>query len=81
MYHKMDEEHLECLFDDRDESPGIKFNDADLIGVPLRLTVSDRSLKNGGIEYKRRDNTEKVIIPLENIIPIMKDEIKMLDPK
>jgi prolyl-tRNA synthetase len=79
LYHRMDEAHLECLFDDREESPGIKFNDADLIGVPLRLTVSDRSLKNGGIEYKRRDKTEKVIIPLENVIPAMTDEIKLLD--
>ena len=35
---------IEVLYDDRDESPGVKFNDADLIGIPLRLTVGDRSL-------------------------------------
>jgi prolyl-tRNA synthetase len=44
------------LYDDRDESAGVKFADADLIGVPIRLTVSPRSMKAGGIEVKRRDS-------------------------
>lgn len=46
---------IETLYDDRDESAGVKFADADLIGIPLRLTVSSRSMKAGGIEVKRRD--------------------------
>ncbi len=79
LYLKLNEAQVECLFDDRDDSPGIKFNDADLIGIPIRLTVSDRSLKNGGIEFKRRDKIEKTIIPYENIIPAMIEEIKQLD--
>lgn len=78
LYRYFQEENIECLFDDRKESPGIKFNDADLIGIPIRLTLSERSLNNGGIEYKRRDKTEKTIIPYENIIPIIKEEIKEL---
>jgi prolyl-tRNA synthetase len=81
LYQKIQEDHLECLYDDREESPGVKFNDADLIGNPIRLTISERSLKNGGVEFKRRDKLEKMIIPYENIIPALKDEIKMLDPK
>jgi len=79
LYHLLNDEHLECLFDDREESPGIKFNDADLIGIPIRLTISERSLKNGGVEYKRRDKPEKIIIPLDNIVPILKNEIAHLD--
>ncbi len=79
VYQLLNEAHLECLYDDRDDSPGIKFNDADLIGIPIRLTVSDRSLKSGGIEYKRRDKTEKTIIPSENIIPALMEEIKQLE--
>ncbi len=79
VYQQLNEAHLECLFDDREESPGIKFNDADLIGIPIRLTMSDRSLKNGGIEYKRRDQAEKTIIPVENILPVLMAEIKKLD--
>jgi prolyl-tRNA synthetase len=59
---------VEVLFDDRDESPGVKFNDADLIGIPLRLTVGSRSLKNGGIEAKLRNQKEKNIIGLENVV-------------
>ncbi len=78
LYQQFGKEQIECLFDDRQESPGIKFNDADLIGNPIRLTVSERSLKNGGVEYKRRDMPDKTIIPLENIIPVIKDEISGL---
>ncbi|MFZ0532980.1 MAG: proline--tRNA ligase [Anaerolineales bacterium] len=81
LYDEFTDEHLDCLYDDREESPGIKFNDADLIGNPIRLTVSERSLKNGGIEYKRRDKSEKMIIPYENIIPAMQEEIKKLESK
>jgi prolyl-tRNA synthetase len=79
LYTQMNTANMECLFDDRDESPGIKFNDADLIGIPIRLTISDRSIKNGGIEYKRRDKPEKTIIPLENCIPVLQKEIKLLE--
>lgn len=54
-------EGLEPLVDDRPESAGVKFNDADLIGVPLRVTVSERALQQGGVECKRRNEDEKWI--------------------
>jgi len=79
LYQQFDAEHLECLYDDREESPGIKFNDADLIGNPIRITISERSIKNGGVEYKRRDSLDKTIIPLENILSAMKNEVKILE--
>jgi prolyl-tRNA synthetase len=81
LYQQLNDEHLDCLYDDREESPGIKFNDADLIGNPIRLTISERSIKNGGIEYKRRDKSEKMIISFESILPIMKNEIKIMESK
>lgn len=81
LYHDLNIENLECIYDDREESPGIKFNDADLIGIPLRLTISQRSLSNGGVEYKRRDKPEKSIIPLEMIIPTIKQELKTLESR
>ncbi|NPV57246.1 MAG: proline--tRNA ligase [Anaerolineae bacterium] len=56
---------LEPLYDDRPESAGVKFMDADLIGLPLRLTVGERSLAAGGVEFKARDGEEKWIVPLE----------------
>jgi prolyl-tRNA synthetase len=57
------------LYDDRDASPGVKFNDADLIGLPLRLTVSRRALQAGGVEFKRRDRSERRVVELEDIAP------------
>ncbi len=59
---------LEALVDDREESAGIKFNDADLIGCPLRVTVSERALKNGGLELKRRAGGESWIVPAASIV-------------
>ncbi len=56
---------IEALFDDRDDSPGVKFNDADLIGLPVRLTVSERALAQDGVEMKLRSKPDKVVIPLE----------------
>ena len=58
---------FEVLFDDRNVSAGIKFNDADLIGLPIRLTLSERTLQNNSIEIKRRNDTEPQIIPLDNL--------------
>lgn len=63
LYQDLKLNQVEVLYDDRHESPGVKFNDADLIGVPIRLTVSDRSLKSGGVEFKLRHQREKKIIP------------------
>lgn len=78
---------IEVLYDDRTESPGVKFNDADLIGLPIRLTVSERALKQGGIEFKRRDQGEKQILPLDqaepgfglsSLVQRLRDEIALL---
>ena len=55
------------LFDDRSESPGIKFNDADLLGIPLRLTVSPRSLEKNSVELKKRSEKEFELLPLEGV--------------
>jgi prolyl-tRNA synthetase len=66
---------IEVLFDDRLESPGIKFNDADLIGLPIRLTVGERSLQQGGIEFKRRDQSERRLVAVEEIVEHVSQEI------
>ncbi len=59
---------LEPLVDDRSDSAGVKFNDADLIGLPLRVTVSERALKNGGLELKKRSGGDAWIVPFENAL-------------
>jgi prolyl-tRNA synthetase len=59
---------IDLLIDDRDERPGVKFKDADLIGVPLRITVGARALKSGGVELKPRkepDPKKAEIVPLD----------------
>jgi prolyl-tRNA synthetase len=62
LYNQLIEKGLEPLYDDRPESPGVKFMDADLIGNPLRLTIGERSLKNGGVELKSRCGGETVTL-------------------
>ncbi len=59
---------LEPLYDDRSESAGVKFMDADLMGMPVRITISERSLKQGGVEFKQRTDNEVTVIPLETVI-------------
>ena len=78
LYLDLQADGVEVLFDDRQESPGVKFNDADLIGLPIRLTVSQRSLKAGGVEFKRRDQADSRVILFDQIIPVVKDEIAAL---
>ena len=80
LYADLTAASLEPLFDDREESAGVKFTDADLIGLPLRLTVADRALKLGGIEAKRRDQPERTIIPLEEVVSKARTIIEMLTP-
>ncbi|HJM75601.1 MAG TPA: proline--tRNA ligase [Dehalococcoidia bacterium] len=62
LYEQLTAAGLAVLFDDREESPGVKFNDADLIGVPIRVTVSARNHREGVIEMQRRgaDEAEQV---------------------
>jgi prolyl-tRNA synthetase len=57
---------VEVLYDDREATPGVKFNDADLIGLPLRVTVGRRALDKGGVELKWRHKKEFEILPLDS---------------
>jgi prolyl-tRNA synthetase len=57
----------EILYDDRDESPGVKFTDAELLGMPWILTVSPRSLAAGGIEATRRATGERRTAAIEDV--------------
>ena len=57
----------EILYDDRDESPGVKFTDAELLGMPWTLTVSPRSLAAGGVEVTRRESGERRTAPIDEV--------------
>lgn len=68
LYRELQEVGLEVLLDDRGENPGVKFNDADLIGLPLRLIVGERSLKKGVVEMKLRGQQENREVPLAEVV-------------
>ncbi len=69
IYQDLIRARIEVLFDDRMESPGVKFNDADLLGIPIRITVAEKSLNQGGVEMKLRHETDKKLVNLADIIP------------
>ncbi len=78
LYTELESAGIQALYDDRLESPGVKFNDADLIGLPIRLTVSERAMQAGGVEFKRRDRTEREVVPFEKVVQRVKSEILAL---
>ncbi len=63
LYQEMQAAGIEVLYDDRDESAGVKFNDADLLGLPVRVVVSPRNLRNGEVEIKARTGGEARKVP------------------
>jgi prolyl-tRNA synthetase len=72
LYHEMEAQGLEVLFDDRVESPGVKFNDADLIGIPFRVTISPRTLEGNNVEFKRRTDKKAQVMPMGDITEHLK---------
>ncbi|MGB2854292.1 MAG: proline--tRNA ligase [Dehalococcoidia bacterium] len=72
LYLQLQEEGLDVLFDDRTESPGVKLNDADLLGMPVRVILSPRTLKSQSAEVKRRSEKEAMIIPLDGSVERLK---------
>ena len=67
IYQELQKEGIEVLFDDREGSPGVKFNDADLLGIPLRLTLSPRTLQSQSVEAKWRTEKEAQLLPFDNL--------------
>jgi prolyl-tRNA synthetase len=60
---------VDVLTDDRDERPGPKFKDADLVGIPVRVTIGDKALEQGGVEFKaRRDPGKGQVVPLADVV-------------
>jgi prolyl-tRNA synthetase len=78
LYEALQAADIEVLFDDRDESPGVKFMDADLIGLPLRLTVSPRRLKEGQVELKPRRDGDVSVVELEEAVREVQRQLGVL---
>jgi prolyl-tRNA synthetase len=74
-YGQLIEADVDVIIDDREESPGIKFNDADLIGLPLRATVSSRTLKEQAVELKPRAVSETSLVPLPEAVDAVRSRL------
>ncbi|MEO6026672.1 MAG: proline--tRNA ligase [Candidatus Binatia bacterium] len=78
LYAELTARGVEVLFDDRDERPGVKFKDADLIGCPLRITIGPRALEHDAVELKRRTEKAATEVPIadvvEQVVAIVKAE-------
>ncbi len=68
LYNTLKNQGVNVLLDDRDERPGVKFADLELIGIPHRIVVSERNLAEGKYEYVKRDNGEKVMLSLDELL-------------
>lgn len=68
IYDDLTLQNIEVLFDDREARPGEKFADSDLIGIPYRVVVSEKSLTAGGVELKKRNSAESEIIKIEELV-------------
>ena len=78
IHDELEAKGVEVLLDDRDLRPGVKFKDADLIGIPLRVTVGERGLSQGKVELKRRWQVETSLVPLEAAIMDICEAVKAL---
>ncbi len=78
LYKAMQQAGIEVLYDDRNASPGYKFSDCDLMGIPIRVVVSPRSLANGEAEVQFRDGSLKTNLPYDDCVSELK---KMIDAR
>src|SRR5215204_4601282 len=79
LYERLVSAGVEVLYDDRRESLGAKFKDTDLIGAPIRLTLTPRSLQRGGVEIKARRGSEGFVVPIEKTVAAVRGEISDLE--
>ena len=76
LYKSLWDQGIETLYDDRpDAAAGVKFNDADLLGFPLRLVVSPRNLRNGMVEMKGRQEDDATMVSLEEVAAAVKNKL------
>jgi prolyl-tRNA synthetase len=75
LYEQLLSQGMDVLLDDRGERPGAMFADWELIGVPHRVVLSDRGLKEGQVEYQGRRDAEATRVPLVDVLALLKDKL------
>jgi prolyl-tRNA synthetase len=73
LYSELKDMGLEVLFDDRDARPGVKFADAELLGIPHRLVLSDRGLEAGELEYRHRRDSEARMLKRDAALELLRE--------
>jgi prolyl-tRNA synthetase len=73
LYDELNRAGIEVIYDDRDESAGVKFANADLIGVPVRLTVSRKTVAEDQVEWKNRTAQESKMIRNDKVVEAIKN--------
>ena len=71
IYKELKQNNIDVLYDDRNESAGVKFNDADLIGIPIQIIIGKKNLDNGLVEIKNRQSGERETKKIEDVIPFI----------
>jgi prolyl-tRNA synthetase len=75
LYQELSDKGVEVLYDDREETPGIKFKDADLIGIPLRVTLGEKNVKKGLLEIRKRKTGETLLVKKEDAVSKIEEMI------
>jgi prolyl-tRNA synthetase len=76
VYNDLQSAGIKVLYDDRDERPGEKFADADLMGIPYRVLISQKSLEIGGVEVKKRTSTDTTVIPASQLPSLLTNPLQ-----
>ncbi|MCS6912848.1 MAG: proline--tRNA ligase [Myxococcales bacterium] len=76
IYDDLQVRGVDVLYDDRDERPGVKFKDADLIGIPVRITVGRKALSDGMVEVRRRDGKLDTRVPLQEVASVVSSMVQ-----
>ena len=76
LYNSVMAEGIEVIFDDRDERAGVKFKDADMIGIPIRITIGQKNLSQGNVELRIRKTGKNELYPLQDIVQKIKQIIR-----
>jgi prolyl-tRNA synthetase len=80
LYVELGAAGVEVLYDDRDARPGVKFADAELLGIPHRVVVGERGLDAGTLEYRHRRGTDSVDVPQQAALEFIRSRLQFASP-
>ncbi len=76
VHEDLEQRGVEVLFDDRAERPGVKFKDADLIGIPLRVTLGEKNFEKNQLEIRKRENGEMTLVKIDDAVKVITETVQ-----